>query len=110
MSELGDFYHVDGQPHVEFEYDDELYDLNWYNTQIFIHHKPYEQIDHLFFMEFDDDHTAVTGLYMFRQTVDNFTQVAKQLLQYNYRYTKAPLPAEIDEQMWVEFNTRDLNE
>lgn len=108
MSELDGFYHVDGQPHVEFEYDDELYDLNWENTQLYLHHPPYEQIDHLFFIEFDEDSTAMTGIYMFRQTIDRFNNVVKQLVQYNYRITKSPLPAEIDTDAWVSINTRDL--
>ena len=108
MSELGDFYHIDGQPHVDFWYDEDYYDLNWENLDIYIHHKPYEQVDHLFYKEFSDEGVATHGLYMFRQTIDNFTQVAKQLIQYNYRFTKAPLPEDTDLEMWTKLNTRDL--
>lgn len=108
MSELGDFYFVNGQPHVDFEYDDEEYYLNWGNTHIFLHFEPYQQVDHLFYKEFDDEGVATSGILMFRQTIDDFNKVATQLIKQKYPYTKAPLPAEIDENMWVELNTEDL--
>jgi len=110
MGEKLNFYYANDQPIAEFEYDDDIYDLNWENTTVYLHHPPYAQIDHLFVTELDEETTAVRGIYMFRQTIDNFTQVAKQLVDLRYRVVKAPIPIENDLKAWVTLNTRDLDE
>jgi len=110
MSELLNFYSQNDQPHVDFIYDDEYYDLNWNNTTVYLHCPPYEQIDHIFWTEVDPATLAISGLFMFRQTIGNFTQVAKQLIDHKYRWSKAPLPAEGDLDAWIRLNSRDLDE
>lgn len=110
MSERLNFYYTNNQPTAEFEYDDEIFDLDWNNTTVYLHHSPYEQVDHLFYTWIDEGDTAVHGMYMFRQTIENFTQVAKQLVDLRYRVVKAPIPIENDLKAWVQLNTRDLED
>lgn len=108
MAELLNFTYTNGQPHANFEYDDDIYDLNWRNTTLYVHCEPYKEVDHIFFVEFDEEDVALGGLFMFRQTIPNFSQIGKQLIEQKYRSCRAPLPADGDLEAWTRLNTQDL--
>lgn len=78
-------------PVIEVTIDGNEMILHWFNTTIFEHREEYEYLDHIFISSDEE-----SGIYLWRQNIPNFEEVAERLIEEDFPYIFKPCPTTFD--------------
>lgn len=99
---------VPEEPHADLVINEnQTLDLSWHNTILYTHRARFAEVDHVFFAQ-QKRVASMAGLWIFRQALPNFDELAMDLLAHDYTQIHKPEPSSGDIDKWVEFNVEDL--
>lgn len=101
-----EFYYPDhdDNPHTELVIGDGVsVEAHWFNTSVFTHRFLYRNIDHVFWgsegqeeYELDDGQIVTEGIFLFRQRVPGFDELAFDLIAHDFTHIHQPIPNTLD--------------
>jgi hypothetical protein len=92
--------------------DDRMIKATRDNAKIYTHANRWSDVDHIFISleEKKKKQITVLGAFVWRQMVEDFDEFAHELRVHDFTSIHRELPIVSDVEMWVKFNTVDLED